>query len=81
MQASHRMELTNHSHTRTIRLFESMKSELSPLMQAHREAAGTALLSDTQFDDPVAAAEEAAFCKACARFGFGLYLYHDAETP
>jgi len=50
-------------------------------MQVHREAAGTALLSDTQFDDPVAAAEEAAFCKACARFGFGLYLYHDAETP
>ncbi|GJM98304.1 hypothetical protein PR202_ga15299 [Eleusine coracana subsp. coracana] len=25
----------------------------------------------------VAEAEEAAFCKACARFGFGLYLYHD----
>ena len=56
-------------------------SELCTAMQVHREAAGTASLSDARFDDPVAAAEEAAFCKACARFGFGLYLYHDAETP
>lgn len=50
-------------------------------MQVHREAAGTTSLNDARFDDPVAAAEEAAFCKACARFGFGLYLYHEDETP
>jgi hypothetical protein len=56
-------------------------SELFPPMQVYREAAGTASLSDARFDDPVAAAEEAAFCKACARFGFGLYLYHEDETP
>lgn len=49
--------------------------------EVHREAAGTASLTDARFDDPVAAAEEAAFCKACARFGFGLYLYHEDETP
>ncbi|GJN22641.1 hypothetical protein PR202_gb10228 [Eleusine coracana subsp. coracana] len=49
--------------------------------EVHREAAGTASLNDARFDDPVAAAEEAAFCKACARFGFGLYLYHEDETP
>ncbi|KAL5218289.1 hypothetical protein ABZP36_018973 [Zizania latifolia] len=49
--------------------------------EVHREAAGTASLSDARFDDPVAAAEEAAFCKACARFGFGLYLYHEDDTP
>ncbi|XP_066368212.1 DNA repair RAD52-like protein 2, chloroplastic [Miscanthus floridulus] len=48
--------------------------------EVHREAAGTASLSDARFDDPVSAAEEAAFCKACARFGFGLYLYHEDET-
>ncbi|CAD6207698.1 unnamed protein product [Miscanthus lutarioriparius] len=49
--------------------------------EVHREAAGTASLCDARFDDPVSAAEEAAFCKACARFGFGLYLYHEDETP
>jgi hypothetical protein len=49
--------------------------------EVHREAAGTTSLNDARFDDPVAAAEEAAFCKACARFGFGLYLYHEDETP
>ena len=48
--------------------------------EVHREAAGTASLSDARLDDPVAAAEEAAFCKACARFGFGLYLYHEDEA-
>jgi hypothetical protein len=37
----------------------------------YREAAGTTPLRHAQFDDPVSAAEEAAFCKACARFGFG----------
>ncbi|KAF2942377.1 hypothetical protein DAI22_03g416900 [Oryza sativa Japonica Group] len=50
-------------------------------LKVHREAAGTTSLNDARFDDPVAAAEEAAFCKACARFGFGLYLYHEDETP
>ncbi|CAL4920149.1 unnamed protein product [Urochloa decumbens] len=49
--------------------------------EVYREAAGTASLKDARFDDPVAAAEEAAFCKACARFGFGLYLYDEDETP
>ncbi|OAY80462.1 hypothetical protein ACMD2_05766 [Ananas comosus] len=49
--------------------------------EAHREATGTVSLEDGQFEDPVAAAEEAAFCKACARFGFGLYLYHEEEAP
>ncbi|CAL9130042.1 unnamed protein product [Musa textilis] len=44
---------------------------------AHRESTGTVSMSDGQFKDPVAAAEELAFCKACARFGFGLYLYHE----
>ncbi|KAG4998816.1 hypothetical protein JHK85_030255 [Glycine max] len=29
--------------------------------------------------DPVSAAEEIAFCKTCARFGLGLYLYHEDE--
>ncbi|CAL4928433.1 unnamed protein product [Urochloa decumbens] len=49
--------------------------------EVYREATGTASLKDARFDDPVAAAEEAAFCKACARFGFGLYLYDEDETP
>lgn len=47
-------------------------------MQAHRESTGT--VSSATIDqsvDPVAAAEEIAFCKACARFGLGLYLYHE----
>ncbi|KQK12081.1 DNA repair RAD52-like protein 2, chloroplastic [Brachypodium distachyon] len=48
--------------------------------EVHRDAAGTASLSDARYQDPVAAAEEAAFCKACARFGFGLYLYHEDEV-
>ncbi|KAJ8459859.1 hypothetical protein OPV22_032785 [Ensete ventricosum] len=47
---------------------------------AHRESTGTVSMSDGQFKDPVAAAEELAFCKACARFGFGLYLYHEDES-
>ncbi|KAJ6834707.1 DNA repair RAD52-like protein 2, chloroplastic [Iris pallida] len=47
--------------------------------EAHRESTGTVLLNDGQFENPVAAAEEIAFCRACARFGFGLYLYHEDE--
>ncbi|KAK9076247.1 hypothetical protein SSX86_004580 [Deinandra increscens subsp. villosa] len=46
--------------------------------EAHRESTGT--VSSATNDpsvDPVAAAEEIAFCKACARFGLGLYLYHE----
>lgn len=50
-------------------------------LQAHRESAGTVSLNDGRFKDPIAAAEELAFCKACARFGFGLHLYHEDETP
>ncbi|CAM8884036.1 unnamed protein product [Rhodiola kirilowii] len=43
--------------------------------EAHRESTGTVSPSDTSIEDPVAAAEEIAFCRACARFGLGLYLY------
>ncbi|GAV86901.1 hypothetical protein CFOL_v3_30327 [Cephalotus follicularis] len=45
--------------------------------EAHRESTGTVSSNDGQIADPVAAAEEIAFCKACARFGLGLYLYHE----
>ncbi|XP_010522985.1 PREDICTED: uncharacterized protein LOC104801415 [Tarenaya hassleriana] len=45
--------------------------------EAHRESTGTVSASDEDIEDPVAAAEEIAFCRACARFGLGLYLYHD----
>ncbi|XP_020587858.1 DNA repair RAD52-like protein 2, chloroplastic [Phalaenopsis equestris] len=48
--------------------------------EAHRESAGTASSTDNRYEDPVAAAEEIAFCRACARFGFGLYLYHEDEA-
>jgi hypothetical protein len=47
------------------------------LIQAHRESSGTVSSSDGDIEDPVAAAEEIAFCRACARFGLGLYLYHE----
>ncbi|XP_021746109.1 DNA repair RAD52-like protein 2, chloroplastic [Chenopodium quinoa] len=45
--------------------------------EAYREATGTILSSDPNTADPVAAAEEIAFVRACARFGLGLYLYHE----
>lgn len=45
--------------------------------EAHRESTGTVSATDSNIEDPVAAAEEMAFCKACARFGLGLYLYHE----
>lgn len=45
--------------------------------EAHRESTGTVLSGSSQGVDPVAAAEELAFCRACARFGLGLYLYHE----
>lgn len=47
------------------------------IMQAHRESTGTLTITDDHIEDPVAAAEEIAFCRACARFGLGLYLYHE----
>ncbi|XBI82660.1 hypothetical protein VPH35_091285 [Triticum aestivum] len=47
--------------------------------EAFRDATGTAKVHEGRNDDAVAAAEEAAFSKACARFGFGLYLYHQDE--
>ncbi|XP_077250117.1 cobalt ion-binding protein [Tasmannia lanceolata] len=47
--------------------------------EAHRESTGTVFPNDDQVEDPVAAAEEIAFCRACARFGLGLYLYHEDE--
>ncbi|XP_044507483.1 DNA repair RAD52-like protein 2, chloroplastic [Mangifera indica] len=45
--------------------------------EAHRESTGTVSSSDSDIVDPVASAEEVAFCRACARFGLGLYLYHE----
>ncbi|KAE8691600.1 DDT domain-containing protein, putative isoform 1 [Hibiscus syriacus] len=45
--------------------------------EAHRESTGTVSSRDNNIADPVAAAEEMAFCRACARFGLGLYLYHE----
>ncbi|CAJ1977835.1 unnamed protein product [Sphenostylis stenocarpa] len=45
--------------------------------EAFRESTGTVSPSDGSIGDPVSAAEEIAFCKACARFGLGLYLYHE----
>ncbi|GMI67560.1 hypothetical protein HRI_000425300 [Hibiscus trionum] len=45
--------------------------------EAHRESTGTVSSSDVNIADPVATAEEIAFCRACARFGLGLYLYHE----
>ncbi|XXG78818.1 hypothetical protein AAC387_Pa08g2675 [Persea americana] len=47
--------------------------------EAHRESVGTVSADDGHTEDPVAAAEEIAFCRACARFGLGLYLYHEDE--
>ncbi|KAK9751219.1 hypothetical protein RND81_02G250900 [Saponaria officinalis] len=45
--------------------------------EAYREATGTIMSTDPNTVDPVAAAEEIAFVRACARFGLGLYLYHE----
>ncbi|XP_057493907.1 DNA repair RAD52-like protein 2, chloroplastic [Actinidia eriantha] len=45
--------------------------------EAHRESSGTVSSVSGDILDPVAAAEEIAFCRACARFGLGLYLYHE----
>ncbi|XP_038713976.1 DNA repair RAD52-like protein 2, chloroplastic [Tripterygium wilfordii] len=45
--------------------------------EAHRESTGTVSSTEPNIVDPVAAAEEIAFCRACARFGLGLYLYHE----
>ncbi|CAK9178783.1 unnamed protein product [Ilex paraguariensis] len=45
--------------------------------EAHRESTGTVSSGNDDIVDPVAAAEEIAFCRACARFGLGLYLYHE----
>ncbi|KAF7836385.1 DNA repair RAD52-like protein 1, mitochondrial [Senna tora] len=42
-----------------------------------RESTGTASLDDTSYGDPVQKAEAMAFRRACARFGLGLYLYHE----
>ncbi|PWZ52394.1 DNA repair RAD52-like protein 2, chloroplastic [Zea mays] len=44
--------------------------------EAYRDATGTTQFHEGRREDAVAAAEEAAFSKACAWFGFGLYLYH-----
>lgn len=46
-------------------------------MQAHSGSTGTVSSDNDHMVNPVAAAEEIAFCRACARFGLGLYLYHE----
>uniref|UniRef100_A0A1D1XPJ1 DNA repair RAD52-like protein 2, chloroplastic n=1 Tax=Anthurium amnicola TaxID=1678845 RepID=A0A1D1XPJ1_9ARAE len=48
--------------------------------EAHRESTGTVSSSYHHRQDPVSAAEEIAFCRACARFGLGLYLYHEDKN-
>lgn len=48
--------------------------------ESWREASGTASVSDSAFGDPVQKAEGMAFRRACARFGLGLYLYHEDEV-
>ncbi|KAG6433380.1 hypothetical protein SASPL_104992 [Salvia splendens] len=45
--------------------------------EAHRESTGTVSPGNGELVDPVAAAEQIAFCRACSRFGLGLYLYHE----
>ncbi|XP_028800405.1 DNA repair RAD52-like protein 1, mitochondrial [Neltuma alba] len=45
--------------------------------EIYRESTGTAAIDDTNFGDPVQKAEAMAFRRACARFGLGLYLYHE----
>ncbi|KAF3486496.1 hypothetical protein Bca4012_078903 [Brassica carinata] len=61
--------------------FSSCSASLSlprgKTLLAHRESTGTVTITDDHIEDPVAAAEEMAFCRACARFGLGLYLYHE----
>ena len=52
-------------------------TKLFVLIQAYRESTGTISSSESNSVDPVAAAEEVAFVRACARFGLGLYLYHE----
>ncbi|KAJ8421358.1 hypothetical protein Cgig2_032829 [Carnegiea gigantea] len=42
--------------------------------EAYRESTGTVSSSESNSVDPVAAAEEIAFVRACARFGLGLIL-------
>ncbi|KAF4404686.1 hypothetical protein G4B88_006072 [Cannabis sativa] len=46
--------------------------------EAFRESSGTISSSDSHIVDPVAAAEEIAFCRACARFGLGLNMMEPA---
>lgn len=45
-----------------------------------RESSGTASMADTSYGDPVQKAEGMAFRRACARFGLGLYLYHEDQV-
>ncbi|KAK4371310.1 hypothetical protein RND71_010785 [Anisodus tanguticus] len=49
---------------------------MSCCQPAHRESTGTVSPGNGHSTDLVAAAEEIAFCRACGRFGLGLYLYH-----
>lgn len=48
--------------------------------ESWRESSGTAAVADTSYGDPVQKAEGMAFRRACARFGLGLYLYHEDEV-
>jgi len=45
--------------------------------ESWRESSGTTAMADTSYGDPVQKAEGMAFRRACARFGLGLYLYHE----
>lgn len=56
-----------------IMVFIFRASEMFPYkMQVHRESSATVSSGNGDIAEPVAAAEEMAFC----RFGLGLYLYH-----
>lgn len=48
--------------------------------EAFREASGTTLTTQSKSEDPIQKAEAMAFCRACARFGLGLYLHHEEEA-
>ncbi|KAL1547134.1 DNA repair RAD52-like protein 2, chloroplastic [Salvia divinorum] len=47
--------------------------------EVHRESSGTVSSGNGDIADQVAEAEEIAFCRACSRFGLGLYLYHQDQ--
>lgn len=48
--------------------------------EIYRESSGTVSLDNDVLGDPVQKAEAIAFQTSCARFGLGLYLYHDDDS-